>query len=436
MLTVDNTLEPAVVSRSQFCRQLAGRMSRCWLGNEARVRERLEQVLDCQATWVAELAKALAASFSEVGYANRFALESWLGRQATIKLFFKGKKSRQLTSEVQLALSRRNHRWSVPPLDCCEDLCRLLEIASLRELQWLVLPHVMRITAVDHYKRTCLKKKSAGYRWIEEPRPKLKAVQRRILESVLSGIPLHSAAHAYRTGCSVRTCAAPHIGQRVVLKLDLRDYFGSISILRVKALFANAGYSWPIALRLAQLCTAPARMDDLRDEARSLARTRLPQGAPTSPAIANAVAYRMDCRLAGLAASVGANYTRYADDLIFSGDDNFASRVDRFATSTAAIVIEEGFSVQFRKTRKLFHGAEQRILGVTVNEKLNLNRRAFEGLKAELHNCVRRGWRTQNRTEQADYRAHLRGRIAHMQSLNPIRGAKLLQVFEQVKWDD
>lgn len=176
-------------------------------------------------------------------------------------------------------------------------------------------------------------------------------------------------------------------------------------------------------------------MDDLRDEARSLTRTRLPQGAPTSPGIANAVAYRMDRRLAGFSASIGANYTRYADDLIFSGDDNFASRVDRFSTSAAAIVLEEGFSVQFRKTRKLFHGAEQRILGVTVNEKLNLNRRAFEELKAELHNCVRHGWRTQNRTEHADYRAHLRGRIAHLQSLNPTRGEKLLRLFERVSWD-
>ncbi|MEZ6150436.1 MAG: reverse transcriptase family protein [Pirellulaceae bacterium] len=432
----EKTLDPALVSRRQFCRQLAGRMSRCWLGNDAHVRERLEQVLDCQATWVAELAKSLSASFSEVGYANRIALESWLGKQATIKLYFKGKKSRRLTDEVQRALASRNHRWSVPPLDSDDDLCRMLEIASLRELQWLVLPHVRRNTAVDHYKRTCLKKKSGGYRWIEEPRPKLKAVQRRMLESVLPGIPLHSAAHAYRTGCSVQSCAEPHVGQRVVLKLDLRDYFGSISIFRVKALYANAGYSSPIALRLAQLCTAPARMDDLRDEARSLTRTRLPQGAPTSPAIANAVAYRMDRRLAGLAASVGASYTRYADDLIFSGDDNFAARVDRFATSAAAIVIEEGFSVQFRKTRKLFHGAEQRILGVTVNEKLNLNRRAFERLKAELHNCVRRGWRTQNRTEHADYRAHLRGRIAHLQSLNPSRGERLLQLFERVKWNE
>ncbi|MEZ6080837.1 MAG: hypothetical protein R3C56_35760 [Pirellulaceae bacterium] len=118
-----------------------------WLGVRAaagwammHVRERLEQVLDCQATWVAELAKSLSASFSEIGYANRFALESWLRKQPTIKLFFKGKKSRRLTDEVH-ALASRNHRWPVPPLDSDDDLCWLLEIASLRELQWLVLPH-------------------------------------------------------------------------------------------------------------------------------------------------------------------------------------------------------------------------------------------------------------------------------------------------------
>jgi hypothetical protein len=162
----------------------------------------------------------------------------------------------------------------------------------------------------------------------------------------------------------------------------------------------------------------------------------LPQGAPTSPALANLCAFRLDLRLAGLARSVGATYTRYADDLAFSGDNNLARMADRLTVRVAAIAIEEGFSVNLRKTRVMRSGARQHLAGVVVNSHANVARPEFDALKAVLTNCVRHGWRSQNRDERADFRAHLAGRVAHVAMVNAARGAKLRALLERIEWDE
>jgi hypothetical protein len=162
--------------------------------------------------------------------------------------------------------------------------------------------------------------------------------------------------------------------------------------------------------------------------------THLPQGAPTSPALANLCAYRLDCRLAGLAASAGATYTRYADDLAFSGDGPFARSVDRFLALAGSIAIEEGFAIQHRKTRVMRRGARQRLAGAVLNDRPNIARDDYDALKATLHNCLKHGPEAQNREGHNDFRAHLAGRIAHVATLNPERAARLRAVFERVAW--
>ena len=160
----------------------------------------------------------------------------------------------------------------------------------------------------------------------------------------------------------------------------------------------------------------------------------LPQGAPTSPALANLAAYRLDARLAGLARAAEANYTRYADDLVFSGGEAFARSIARFPTHVAAIALEEGFAVQHRKTRVMRQGVSQRAAGVVINQKINMPRDDYDRLKAILCNCVRHGPHGQNREGVADFRAHLAGRVAHARRLNPGRGQRLLRLFEQIAW--
>jgi hypothetical protein len=211
----------------------------------------------------------------------------------------------------------------------------------------------------------------------------------------------------------------------------------------VAAFFRTAGYPERVAERLAGVCTnaAPASVwagcvTHVEWETRQMyRRAHLPQGAPTSPALANAMAYRLDCRLGGLAQAAGGAYTRYADDLAFSGDAEFARGVGRFALHAMAVAMEEGFAVHARKTRVERQGVRQQLAGLVVNSRINVARDEFDRLKALLTNCVRHGAESQNREAHPAFREHLRGRVGFVESVNAARGAKLRAIFEKIGWE-
>ncbi len=130
----------------------------------------------------------------------------------------------------------------------------------------------------------------------------------------------------------------------------------------------------------------------------------------------------------------GAEYTRYADDLAFSGGEDFEGRAGRFSTHVAAIVLEQGFSVNHRKTRIMRQGVRQRLAGLTANQRVNVIRADFDRLKATLTNCVRKGAASQNREGHPMFRAHLEGRVGFVESINPAKGRRLRRIFEQIAW--
>jgi hypothetical protein len=228
--------------------------------------------------------------------------------------------------------------------------------------------------------------------------------------------------------------------------MDLRDFFPSITAAWVTAVFLEAGYPEAVARLLSGLTTNsapssvwPAELEQMRTQETWRARRlyqqpHLPQGAPTSPALANLCAYRLDARLTGLAAAAAGSYTRYADDLAFSGGLEFERSIERFLVHAMAVALEEGFRVNARKTRVMRQGVRQRVAGVVVNEKANVSRAEYDVLKATLYNCVKLGPEGQDRLETNDFRAHLLGRISYVRSLNPSRGAKLLTLFERIAW--
>lgn len=274
-----------------------------------------------------------------------------------------------------------------------------------------------------------MEKSSGAVRIIEAPKPTLKELQRRILTEILNKIPAHPAVHGFRRGRSITTYVSPHVGRRVVLKMDLQDFFPTITGTRIQTVFRTMGYPESVADLLGGICTnAVTGHGDL------YARPHLPQGAPTSPALANICAYRIDCRLSGLARSSRAEYTRYADDLAFSGGEDFERRVGRFSTHVAAIVLEEGFSVNHRKTRIMRQGVRQHLAGLTANRRVNVIRADFDRLKATLTNCVRKGAASQNREGHPLFRAHLEGRVGFVESINPAKGRRLRKIFEQIAW--
>ena len=335
--------------------------------------------------------------------------------------------------------------WPIPAIGTTQALADWL-LVDPREMEWFA--DLKSLTQgrsaspqLGHYHYRVLRKRTGSVRMIEAPKPRLKWMQRQILARILGRIPAHPAAHGFVTGRSIQSFAKPHTGQRVVLRMDLRDFFPSICRARVQALFRTMGYPESVADLLGGICTnavpraawTGVKGEQLREAWKLYDRPHVPQGAPTSPALANLCAYRVDCRLAGLAGSVGARYTRYADDLAFSGDDNFERRVRCFPDHIGAILLEEGFAANHRKTRILRQGVRQKLAGLVVNEQVNVPRAEFDRLKATLANCVRYGMESQNREAHSDFRAHLAGRVGFVESINPARGRRLRALFEQIR---
>jgi hypothetical protein len=145
-------------------------------------------------------------------------------------------------------------------------------------------------------------------------------------------------------------------------------------------------------------------------------------------------AYRLDCRLAGLARAAEATYTRYADDLAFSGGEQLERSARRFQIAVCRIALEEGFEVNTHKTRFMRQGVRQQLSGVVLNAHVNVRRDEYDRLKATLCNCVRHGPDTQNRLGRAEFRSHLAGRVVYVQMLNPSRGRRLRRLFELIEW--
>ncbi|HWE87033.1 MAG TPA: reverse transcriptase family protein [Terracidiphilus sp.] len=338
--------------------------------------------------------------------------------------------------------------WNVPRLESKAELATWLNLA-VSEIEWFAdlkgINRKHRDARLNHYSYRLLTKKSGKVRLIEAPKQHLRQIQRRILSQILNRIPVHLGVHGFVKNRSIRSFAAPHVGSAVILRMDIEDFFPSFPARRIQAFFRTIGYPETVADLLGGLCTnavkfhwkmfgTDATPDRFQEVRRLYFPPHLPQGAPTSPMLANLCSYRLDCRLAGLARSAGAVYTRYADDLAFSGGPEFAARVERFSTSVAAILLESGFAVNHHKTRVMRPDVCQRLAGLITNVRLNVPRQDFDRLKAILTNCRRHGWQSQNRDAHPDYRSHLSGRIGFVESVNPAKALRLRRLFEQIKW--
>jgi RNA-directed DNA polymerase len=398
--------------------------------------------------WLRPLAQRFVESVAgETRPRQRAVLEFFLHdrgfRRASSKYFDELSVARWICDAHHMQPVAAAAAWDVPAIESVGALADWLKITP-DELLWFAdlkgLAYKTKRPQLAHYHYRVLAKKSGAIRLIEAPKSRLKSLQRRILAQILDKIPPHPAAHGFVAARSVKTFTAPHLGQRVVLKMDLQDFFPSITGVRVQTVFRTMGYPESVADLLGGICTnaVPRRVWDgyapFREARMLHARPHVPQGAPTSPALVNVCLHRVDCRLTGLARSASAEYTRYADDLAFSGGDEFDRCVERFSTHVAAILLEEGFNVNHRKTRIMRQGVRQRIAGVVTNERANVLRSDFDRLKATLNNCARLGPESQNRAAHPRFRAHLHGRIGWVESINPAKGQRLRAIFERINW--
>jgi hypothetical protein len=330
----------------------------------------------------------------------------------------------------------------LPRLETPAQVAEWLEI-PLGRLAWLsgrfFENHKPQSEKTAHYHFRWIKKRSGGHRLIEAPKPDLKRVQEKILREILDKADAHPRAFGFIAGRSAILNAAEHKAPYVVLKFDLENFYPTVRYSRVVAIFRTMGFSRAAAIWLARLTTSavPSSMNFPGGDPYGLnpyLSRHLPQGAPTSPALANMSAYGLDVRLTGLARAFGATYTRYADDLTFSGTHKFAGALTDFIPLTESIIRNERFFLNKSKRRILRRAGRQTVTGVVVNQHLNVAREEFDRLKATLFNCVKNGPSTQNRKNHPQFAAHLLGRIAHIRSINPARAAKLQALYLRINW--
>lgn len=284
-----------------------------------------------------------------------------------------------------------------------------------------------KVSPTTHYKRFHIAKKSGGKRLISAPLPRLKAVQHWILRSIVSKVPIHAAAHGFVPGRSIVTNAAAHLGRKVVVNFDLENFFPTLTYARVRGLFASFGYSPEASTILGLLCTEADVEEVEIDGKRYYVHTserHLPQGSPCSPAITNAVCLRLDQRLTGLARKLGFTYTRYADDLTFSGDPD---RVNALLGAVHAIVEDEGFKVNTKKTHIMRRAGRQEVTGIVVNDKLGVPRRFVHRWRAVLFQVAKDGVEGKRFGASDDVAASLIGFAAFVSMVDPTKGKVMLE---------
>ncbi len=278
----------------------------------------------------------------------------------------------------------------LPVLDSVDDLSKALSL-SVAEIRWL--SYHRQVASNIHYQRFSLPKKTGGVRMIWAPMPKLKQVQSWILRNIAEKLCMHGSAHGFIQGRSIHSNAKIHENAKLVVGLDLENFFPTLSFKRVKGIFRQAGYLEGIATILALLCTeAPREEVDFNGKKLlvALGDRCLPQGSPASPALTNAACLRLDRRLTGWAQKHGWRYTRYADDLTFSvaqGTENFGS-VDHLLSFVHKVVKEEGFVVKDEKTKVMKAHQRQEVTGLVVNQSMppRVPKAVRKKVRAMIHN--------------------------------------------------
>ena len=262
-------------------------------------------------------------------------------------------------------------------------------VADLLEVDYATLSyHLYRASTGSRYKMFRLKKRTGGFRQIRAPHSALKILQEKLNRILQVSYTPRNCVHGFVANRSLVSNARPHVRAQWVLNIDLEDFFPSINFGRVRGIFAAAPFNLPLSVAtvIAQLACHD---------------NQLPQGAPSSPAVANLVAAKMDGDLKRLAAKHDCRYTRYADDLTFSTYRRkfppelacFVSRgIDVFVgvgDECEAAIIENGFSVRSDKVHLMHRTDRQVVAGITVNERLNVPRTFVRQIRAMLHAWTR-----------------------------------------------
>jgi RNA-directed DNA polymerase len=327
---------------------------------------------------------------------------------------------------------RKRQENALPALPGVDALAKALG-TTVPRLRWLA--YHRDVDSGTHYHRWLVPKRDGSKRLISAPKPDLKAIQRWIAREITEHLPVHGAAHGFLIGRSILTNATVHATARIVVKLDIKGFYPTVTTRRVKGLLRRAGLGEQIATLLALLVTESPREEVVTHGRTYYVATgprSLPQGAPTSPSITNALCLRMDCRLSGLARKLGCRYTRYADDLTFSWHGGDRGDIGTLLRAVRMIVKSEGFEIHTKKTRVMRKGARQKVTGLVVNTapagvpSVRVPRKAVRQLRAAIKN------RELGRPGKGETLEQLKGLAAFVMMTDQARGRAFMERIDRL----
>jgi len=298
---------------------------------------------------------------------------------------------------------------------------------------------------IDAYKRFKLKKKRGGYRVIQSPENELKYLQRWVLHNILEKIPSHSSCKGFDKRTSIKQNAEMHLNKQGILKIDLLRFYDSINEKRILGIFKSMGYHQNLAVSLAKICTLRPNQtflnsfksteQTLKDRIKKSVEGILPQGAPTSPKLSNLIARRLDIRLAALGNKNNLSYSRYADDITFSGEIESLNNIRKIIYR---IIREENFYVNYDKTKLLIRGNPFFVTGLSVNNNIvTVPKKRKKDIEHHLFHCIKNGVEIHlNKCgiKKRNFKDWLLGNIAFVYSVEKPLGEKYFNDFNKIEW--
>ena len=271
----------------------------------------------------------------------------------------------------------------------------------------------------ESYRTFQIPKKSGGTRTIEAPSDELKKIQLWIKENILDKFNPSQHAKGFKKGVSIYDNALPHVGKELVINIDLKDFFPSIKYSEIYKIFKYIGYTDGVSKLLTKLCTNPKNV--------------LPQGSPASPSLSNLVSLKLDKRLSQLAYKIGADYTRYADDITFSGEASISQYVDLICK----IIYEEKYEVNEDKFRLQYRFQRQEVTGLVVNTKVSVSEKLISEIENAIYYCTKYGvinHMARVKIDKGFYKEHLYGIAYFVKMVDKVKGEKYLSQLDKIDW--
>lgn len=294
----------------------------------------------------------------------------------------------------------------LPAISCLDDFTLSTRL-SFGKIQFL------SFASDSLYKVYYLPKISGGTRQIAQPSRELKALQGWILRNILDKLLSSPYSTGFEIGSSILDNAKPHVGSSYILTIDLENFFPSIKANKVYGVFRSIGYNKEISTLFTNLCTYSGR---------------LPQGAPTSPKLANLICSKLDSRIQGYVGPKGITYTRYADDMTFSA--HTATKIQKTKQFINTIVYDENFIINKFKTKVCGTKRQKKVTGLVLSENsVGIGRVKLREIRAQLHHLY---------TEKKDDYSSVNGILSYVYSVDKKAYIKLYKYIDklEVKYSD